>query len=101
MELMNNCKIYQQSGDLQHGKYFYSKKEGYERINIFLPAARYCDDYGLALTEDIGYYWTSTPYDANSSACFMFTATQTNSGSTNQIRRSRYFGMSIRPVYKK
>lgn len=101
MELMNNCKIYQESSDLQHGKYFYSKKEGYEGINIFLPADRYCDDYGLVSTEDIGYYWTSTPYDDNSSACFMFTATKTNSGSTTQIRRSRYFGMSIRPVYKK
>ena len=101
-ELMNNCKTLKDSYDDTHGWRFVSEKEGFKNIEIFFPLTGNCEENGLHGTNEMGYYWTSTPFDhysGNYACCFMMTRDQVNTGDTEAIIADRWWGMQIRPVY--
>ncbi len=63
--------------------------------SIFLPALGRKSDNGDTISQDAGYYWTSTPYDNDplTAHCYQFMK-----GYRGFFMTYRYSGYSIRPV---
>ena len=75
------------------GKLFTSKING---NSVFLPAAGGCDDSSVFLTGSDGYYWAAS-WDSSSLGYLL------NFYSGDQLVRIdyRYYGYSVRGVYKR
>lgn len=66
---------------------------------IYLPAAGFAGTTGEALDyQKLGYYWSASPYDNESSWSLTF---DSNGARVSSSDDARYWGMSIRPVLDK
>ena len=90
-ELKNNCTW---KWTVQGGKKGY-KVTGPNGNNIFLPAAGYRYGSSLNYAGEYGHYWSSTPYDSNSSNAWRLLF---GSGEQGMDDNYRYRGRSVRPV---
>ena len=91
-ELVDNCKWNWTTIDGQKGY----KVTGPNSNSIFMPAAGYRDETSLIGAGQVGYYWTSTPYESMLGDCaynLIF-----GSGPRKVRYYSRYRGRSVRPV---
>ena len=77
-----------------NGKIGY-KVTGPNGNSIFLPAAGHCIGYSLYYAGEVGYYWSSTPYESNDYDAY---GLYFLSSSLDVFRGSRYDGQSVRPV---
>ena len=97
MELSNpdNCYWTWTTIDGVKGRKVQSKKSGYTDNWIFLPAAGYREQYGFNNVGSQGAYWSSCiSAEITTNACYMrFELNDRHSGF-----RSRFFGLSVRPV---
>ncbi len=74
-----------------------STKEGYEGASIFLPAAGFCNEFGLDYGGSGGYYWLSSLYEYNSNnTSRRLYFNQGYFGQSSSINRC--YGQSVRPV---
>ena len=89
-ELKNNCTW---TWTTQGGKYGY-KVTGPNGNHIFLPAAGYRFGSSLYYAGEHGRYWSSTPYESDSSAYRL----SFGSGYQGVYRGYRDDGHSVRPV---
>ena len=91
-ELQNNCTWTWTTLNGLKGYLVTSNKNG---ASIFLPAAGYRGGTGLGNVGSLGYYWYSSLNTGGpSDACNVYF----NSGGVGRDYRSRYYGLSVRPV---
>ena len=92
-ELKNKCtwKWTSQSGVKGY------KVTGPNGNSIFLPAAGYCDGSSRYGVGELGYYWSSVPYEGDDSRAYFLLF---GSGFRDAYWDNRYLGHSVRPVSK-
>ena len=96
-ELVNNCTWKWTKVDGVDGYQVYSKKAGFEKNSIFLPASGYYQKNSIQKKGTYGCYWSASMGAYSHSANYL--------GFNSSVRRTyneeRYIGRSIRPVCKK
>ncbi|MCD7709874.1 MAG: hypothetical protein LUI04_00715 [Porphyromonadaceae bacterium] len=90
-ELMNKC----QWTWVRINRHKGYKVTGPNGNSIFLPAAGWCVKDSLYDTEEIGYYWSSTPDESHTNRAYYL---EEQGGGVDRYWSYRYLGFSIRPV---
>ena len=96
-ELVNNCTWKWTKVDGVDGYQVYSKKAGFEKNSIFLPAAGYYQKKSVQKKGSYGCYWSASLGAYSHSANYL----GFNSTVKRTYNEERYIGRSIRPVCKK
>ena len=94
-ELLNNCTWTWITLNGVKGYRVTSNKSGYTDRSIFLPTAGYRGGTYLSSVGSGGHYWSSSLYTGNPSNAWHV---YFNSGGHDTGGRSRYSGLSVRPV---
>ena len=95
VELRDNCKWEWTTQNGVKGYKVTSKKKGYTKNSIFLPAAGYRRDSSLKEVGSYGDYWSSSlDSDSPNDAYELYF----QSGNVSGYDSDRYFGFSVRPV---
>ena len=94
-ELINNCNVvwtdnYNGTGVV--GKVFTSKING---NSVFFPAAGRCEYSSVNLVGRFGFYWSTLYYSDSGAWILLF-----DSGSQKVGKGTRYYGFSVRGVFK-
>ena len=89
-ELLNNCTW---TWTAQNGVSGYNV-EGPNGNSIFLPASGFRDGSSLYYAGSYGFYWSSTPYESNRTAYYLYFSSDVHGMSDYR----RYYGRSVRPV---
>ena len=91
-ELVGNCTWTWTSQGGHNGYKVTSKKNG---ASIFLPAAGWRYGSSLDGAGELGYYWSSTPYESGAQNAYIL---YFSSGNLSVFWYYRYYGHSVRPV---
>ena len=94
-ELRDNCTWEWTTQNGVKGYKVTSKKDGYTKNSIFLPAAGFRLDSSLSSEGSYGYYWSSSLYTHNPSSAYYL---DFESSYVYRYDDSRYNGRSVRPV---
>ena len=94
-ELRDNCTWEWTTQNGVKGYKVTSKKKGYTKNSIFLPAAGFRLDSSLSSEGSYGYYWSSSLYTHNPSSAYYL---DFDSSYVYWYDNSRYNGRSVRPV---
>jgi uncharacterized protein (TIGR02145 family) len=96
-ELVSECTWKWTKVEGVDGYLVYSKKAGFEKNSIFLPAAGFYQKKSVLNRGSRGCYWSASIGTYSHSACFL----GFNSSLTRTYNEERYIGRTVRPVYKK
>ena len=96
-ELVNECSWKWVNVNGINGYLITSNVIGYEKNNIFLPAAGYCQRTNIQKRGERGCYWSSTIGTYSHSAQYL----GFNSSMSRTYNEERYIGRTVRPVHNK